>query len=103
MASDRLAGKVCVITGAAGGIGAAIAARLRADGLEVVTLDAAEGCDLKVDLVADSLPDLSDVDVCVSNEDVGEPGCRDWHVRPRFGLLGMLMRWWRVIVSSGCP
>ena len=39
----------------------------------------------------------------VSNEDVGEPGCRDWHVRPRFGLLGMLMRWWRVIVSSGCP
>lgn len=41
--------------------------------------------------------------VRVSNEDVGEPGCRDWHVRPRFGLLGMLMRWWRVIVSSGCP
>ncbi|HKP91313.1 MAG TPA: hypothetical protein VJT75_15220 [Thermoleophilaceae bacterium] len=41
--------------------------------------------------------------VRISNEDVGEPGCRDWHVRPRFGLLGMLMRWWRVIVSSGCP
>jgi hypothetical protein len=41
--------------------------------------------------------------VRVSNEDIGEPGCRDWHVRPRFGLLGMLMRWWRVIVSSGCP
>src|SRR3954449_1038099 len=41
--------------------------------------------------------------VRISNEDVGEPGCRDWHVRPRFGLLGLLMRWWRVIVSSGCP
>jgi hypothetical protein len=41
--------------------------------------------------------------VCVSNEDIGEPGCRHWHVRPRFGLLGMLMRWWRVVVSSGCP
>ena len=41
--------------------------------------------------------------VRVSNADVGEPGCHDWHVRPRFGLLGALMRWWRVVVSSGCP
>ena len=41
--------------------------------------------------------------VHVSNEDIGEPGCRHWHVRPRGGLLGMLMRWWRVVVSSGCP
>ena len=41
--------------------------------------------------------------VRVSNADIGEPGCHDWHVRPRFGVLGMLMRWWRVIVSSGCP
>ena len=41
--------------------------------------------------------------VHVSNEDIGEPGCTHWHVRPRFGLLGMLMRWWRVVLSSGCP
>jgi hypothetical protein len=41
--------------------------------------------------------------VRVSNEDVGEPGCCDWHVRPRFGLLGMLLNWWRVKISSGCP
>ncbi|HKP21572.1 MAG TPA: hypothetical protein VJT68_08635 [Thermoleophilaceae bacterium] len=41
--------------------------------------------------------------VHVSSEDIGEPGCRHWHVRPRAGLLGMLMRWWRVVVSSGCP
>jgi hypothetical protein len=41
--------------------------------------------------------------VRVSNADIGEPGCLDWHVRPRFGLLGMLMRWWRVHISSGCP
>ena len=41
--------------------------------------------------------------VRVSHEDIGEPGCRDWHVRPRFGLLGMLAGWWRVVVSSGCP
>jgi hypothetical protein len=39
----------------------------------------------------------------VTNEDIGEPGCKNWHVRPRGGLLGMLMGWWRVIVSSGCP
>jgi hypothetical protein len=39
----------------------------------------------------------------VSHADIGEPGCRDWHVRPRAGLLGMLAGWWRVVVSSGCP
>ena len=41
--------------------------------------------------------------VRVSNEDIGEPGCRHWHVRPRWGVLGMLMSWWRVRISSGCP
>ena len=41
--------------------------------------------------------------VRVSNEDIGEPGCRHWHSRPRWGLLGMLMGWWRVKLSSGCP
>jgi hypothetical protein len=41
--------------------------------------------------------------VRVSNADIGEPGCRHWHVRPRWGVLGMLMRWWRVVLSSGCP
>ncbi|HZN87753.1 MAG TPA: hypothetical protein VFB44_02140 [Thermoleophilaceae bacterium] len=39
----------------------------------------------------------------VSAEDIGESGCRHWHVRPRYGALGMLMGWWRVVVSSGCP
>jgi hypothetical protein len=41
--------------------------------------------------------------VRVANEDIGEPGCKHWHVRPRYGLLGMLMNWWRVRISSGCP
>jgi hypothetical protein len=41
--------------------------------------------------------------VRVSNEDVGEPGCRHWHSRPRWGILGMVLGWWRVKVSSGCP
>ncbi|MBX5469542.1 MAG: hypothetical protein IRZ21_06550 [Thermoleophilaceae bacterium] len=39
----------------------------------------------------------------VTNADIGEPGCKQWHVLPRFGLLGMLMGWWRVKISSGCP
>jgi hypothetical protein len=41
--------------------------------------------------------------VRVSNEDIGEPGCKFWHSRPRLGVIGMLMGWWRVKISSGCP
>ncbi len=41
--------------------------------------------------------------VRVGNCDIGETGCKHWHVRPRYGLLGMLMGWWRVRISSGCP
>jgi len=41
--------------------------------------------------------------VRVGNEHIGEPGCKHWHVTPRWGILGMLMNWWRVKISSGCP
>lgn len=41
--------------------------------------------------------------VRVSHADIGEPGCRHWHVVPRYGLLGRLAGWWRVKISSGCP
>jgi hypothetical protein len=37
------------------------------------------------------------------NADLGRPGCTTYHVRPRAGLLGMLMGWWQVKVSGGCP
>jgi hypothetical protein len=41
--------------------------------------------------------------VQVSRDDLGLPGCGHWHSRPRLGLIGMLMGWWQVKVSSGCP
>ena len=34
--------------------------------------------------------------VVIKNEDIGERGCKSWHVQPRYGVLGMLMNWWRV-------
>ena len=39
----------------------------------------------------------------ISREELGLPGCGHWHSRPRYGVLGMLMGWWRVKISSGCP
>lgn len=41
--------------------------------------------------------------VRISREDLGEPGCGHWHSLPRLGPLGMLMGWWRIRISSGCP
>jgi NAD(P)-dependent dehydrogenase (short-subunit alcohol dehydrogenase family) len=61
-----------LVTGAAdpGGIGASVAQRLAADGLEVVTLDRRAGCTFQVDLVSDELPPLHDIDVLISNAGV---------------------------------
>jgi hypothetical protein len=39
----------------------------------------------------------------ISCRELGEPGCGVWQVRPRLGPVGMLMGWWRVKLSSGCP
>jgi len=35
--------------------------------------------------------------------ELGERGCGVYQVRPRLGLVGMLMGWWQVKLSSGCP
>ncbi len=39
----------------------------------------------------------------ISCRELGEPGCGVWQVKPRMGLIGMLMGWWQVKLSSGCP
>src|ERR1700759_4316024 len=39
----------------------------------------------------------------IACRELGEPGCGVWHVRPRMGLIGMLMGWGQVKLSSGCP
>ena len=39
----------------------------------------------------------------VTHADIGEPGCRQVHARPRFGIFGAMLNWWRVRISSGCP
>ncbi|WP_408588027.1 SDR family NAD(P)-dependent oxidoreductase [Novosphingobium sp.] len=56
MASDRLAGRIhgrkAIVTGAGSGIGAAVAARLRADGAQVFTADVRGEVDFVADLSA---------------------------------------------------
>ncbi len=39
----------------------------------------------------------------ISRHELGESGCGVWQVRPRVGVLGRLMGWWQVKLSSGCP
>jgi acetoacetyl-CoA reductase len=56
-----------LVTGAARGIGAAVASRLAADGLDVLTLDLHPGCEITLDVARDPFPPLEDIDVCVAN------------------------------------
>ena len=58
------------MTGAARGIGAAVAGRLRDDGFEVLALDLREGCDIALDVAHDEFPELGPIDVCVANAGV---------------------------------
>jgi hypothetical protein len=41
--------------------------------------------------------------VRVTARELGRGDCGAYHVRPRLGIVGMLMGWWQVKLSSGCP
>jgi NAD(P)-dependent dehydrogenase (short-subunit alcohol dehydrogenase family) len=76
--SGRLAGKVCVITGAAGGIGAATAAAFRAEGATVVGVDLRE--------------EIEGVDLALACDVADEDAVREMYTRARgeFGRLDVL-------------
>jgi len=58
-----------LVTGANGGLGAAIVERMRREGYEVLTMDVAGPADFLLDLATDDIPPggLDGIDVCVSN------------------------------------
>ena len=76
----------------------------RLHGLRAASAEAADRQEAKRLLVERMLLDpAAHRWVRVSHADLGLPGCKHWHVRPRLGPVGMLAGWWHVKISSGCP
>jgi 2-dehydro-3-deoxy-L-rhamnonate dehydrogenase (NAD+) len=72
-----------LVTGGSSGLGRASAARLREDGLEVVTADVADGSDLRLDVtddgaVAEAVRGLGRIDVLINSAGVIGPNRPLW-------------------------
>lgn len=39
----------------------------------------------------------------ISLRELGQPGCGVYRSAPRLGIIGRMMGWWQVKLSSGCP
>ena len=74
-----------IITGGASGLGAASAARLRADGIEVVTFDVAPGADIAVDItdsaaVEAAVAGVGPVDILINSAGIVGPNAPLWEI-----------------------
>ncbi|MBG6054924.1 3-oxoacyl-[acyl-carrier protein] reductase [Salinibacterium sp. CAN_S4] len=111
-----------IVTGGASGVGAACAARLRADGIEVVTFDLAATADVQVDVtdaaaVQRAIAETGPVDILVNSAGIVGPNLPLWEGTLEewkrtfdvnvFGLVavtravvpGMIARGWGRIVN----
>ena len=79
--------RTAIVTGGMSGLGAACVTRLRADGLQVVTFDRADGADHVLDVsaadeVGDAVRAVGRVDVLVNSAGVVGPNRPLWEVDP---------------------
>jgi NAD(P)-dependent dehydrogenase (short-subunit alcohol dehydrogenase family) len=102
--SERLAGKIAIVTGAASGIGKAAVELFRSEGATVIGADMAEGADVRADagsdedvrqLIAGALDQHGKLDVFFANAgisgglaSIAEQTAEDWAEILRINLIG---------------